>query len=139
MIFLLWAAGIVGILFGLVLMVSPGFIKKFSNYCDEVILSVDSNLNPYRLIVGVLLLLAAAWSVYIIRIADFDLFFYPILVLALLFGVLYLLLPNWLANFSNWANKHVFTTDVYILSASKIIGLAFLILGVYIIYIACCL
>ena len=130
-------SGIVALVFAVLLLFSPDTVKRFgANLFDSVDFSLDDKIKPYRLVVGIIFLLAAAWLFYESMSSPLAAFLHPIWVLSLIFGLLYLFLPNWVAILSQASNKNVFTLDEYILKFRKVIGVVVLVASAYIFYIA---
>lgn len=123
-------------LFGFVMLIAPNFFTEFCNRLDRVVFTIDDLLSPFREMVGVLLLVTGGVILYVSSR-------YPTLmvlrlawVVAGIFGLLYLLLPDWLDILSRIANRIIFPSRKYMVGASKLIGLFILAGGVYILVMA---
>lgn len=128
--------GILGLLFGLILLISPNSLNGVSVFFDKVLFTFEEKLYPYKRWIGIFWIIAAAWLFYLsIRYPELSLL-HPLWILALFFAILYLFLPNWLAWLSNVLNRNVLPTDRYVRGFCKVVGILFLIVSVYILYVA---
>jgi len=125
-------SGIVALVFGFIILLAPNFFKSLSFRVDRVVFVVDDLLNPFREWVGLTLIVIAGFG-YFITVQ------YPSLIelrfvwlIALIFGVLYLVLPNWLDLFSRIANRFIFPTREYVMGSCKLIGTLLILAGIYI-------
>lgn len=128
----LLVSGIVALVFGLIILFAPNFFKKLSSIVDRVVFVMDDLIYPFRELVGVALILIAGLGYYITLQ-------YPSLYelrmvwgIALIFGLLYLVFPNWLAVFSRFANRFIFPTREYVMGSCKLIGASLILAAVYI-------
>jgi hypothetical protein len=132
----LFFSGWVGLIFGSLLMIAPNFFTDFFGRLDRVVFVIDDILSPFREIVGVLLLVAGGVILYVSSRYPALIVLRLVWVVAGVFGLLYLLLPNWLDVFSRFANRIIFPTRKYMVGTSKLIGLFILAGGVYILVMA---
>lgn len=130
------AAGIVVLLFGLSLIFTSDFLKKLVDTTNKVIVYLDEKLQPVKLWVGLLLVVIAAWLLYVVANYPDLGYLTSVWVICLFFGLLFLFLPNWLSTLSNVSNKIIFSTDDVVLGSRKIIGIVLLIISIYIFYAA---
>jgi len=130
------AAGIVVLLFGLSLIFTSDFLKKLVDTTNKVIVYLDEKLQPVKLWVGLLLVVIAAWLLYVVANYPDLSYLTSVWVICLFFGLLFLFLPNWLSTLSNVSNKIIFSTDDVVMGSRKIIGIVLLIISIYIFYAA---
>ncbi|MFH1347492.1 MAG: hypothetical protein ABIH22_02270 [Candidatus Margulisiibacteriota bacterium] len=125
---------IVTLVFGLILLFTPNFLMRLGDICNRVILYLDNLLAPFKVWVGLILLVAGAWILYVVirypEITNLD----AVWVISLAFGLLYLFFPNWLSWLSQVSNKIIFSTDDVVIGARKIVGVVLLIVSIYIFY-----
>jgi hypothetical protein len=130
----LLVSGIVALVFGLIILFAPNFFKRLSSLVDRVVFVIDDLLYPFREWVGIALILIAGAGYY--ATVQYPTLFElrTVWVIALIFGLLYLVFPNWLAVFSRFANRFIFPTREYVMGSCKLIG-AFLILAAVYIFV----
>jgi hypothetical protein len=135
--FLLVAIGIIAFVFSLFLLVSPTLIKQsFSNVFDGITFGLEEKTKPYRLIIGILLIVAAVWLFFNIGSPELAVWLYPVCVLAFVFGILYVFFPGWLVGLSGLFNQNVLMIDDLVYKMRKTIGVIVLLASFYIFYIA---
>lgn len=57
-------AGIICLIFGALLLFAPIVLGSVGGVCNRVVMFLDEKLNPFRVWIGILLLLIAAWFIY---------------------------------------------------------------------------
>lgn len=130
----LLTVAIVTLVFGLILLFSPGFLKRLGDICNRVILYLDNKLEPFKVWVGLVLIAVGAWLLYVVVQYPELNYLSSIWIISMAFGLLFLFFPNWLSWLSKVSNKVVFSTDDVVIGARKIIGVVLLIICVYIFY-----
>ena len=115
----LLVSGIVALVFGIIILFAPNFFKKLSSMVDRVVFVVDDLLYPFREWVGLMLILIAGLGYYVTVQYTSLLELRFVWGLALIFGLLYLVFPNWLAVFSRFANRFIFPTREYVMGSCK--------------------
>ncbi len=125
-------AGLVALVVGVVFFFFISFCKHPCEYFDRVLLVLDEKLNPFRLLVGVVLLAVGAWILYL----AFNYPEYPLMYalggFLFVFGVLFVFFPHWLSKISEISNRTVFHTDKFVGNACKGIGLLLVLSAIYI-------
>lgn len=129
------AAGVIVLVVGLLLVLFKGFCEGTCKGLDKVVLVLDDVLNPFRILVGLILLLIGGWILYLAAmvVPEFG-WLHPIWVILVLFGLIFLLSPHWLARISKVANKSIFSTEELVRRSGRIIGIIFILAGLYIFY-----
>ena len=112
-------AGLVALVFGLILIIAPDNLKEFCKICDHIIMVIDEKIEPHKLWVGTALIVSSAILFYVTRHSAL---FHPLWIVALFFGLLYLIFPDWLIKLSEKADRVILPTDEYVLGASKVVG-----------------
>ncbi len=126
-------AGMIALVFGAILLFTPSFFQSICLVCDRVLFNLDEGLQPYKKSVGIVLILVAGWFFFMaVKYPAIALMLHPIWIIVLIFGLLYLFLPNWLIRISEVTNRNIFPTDKYIMGACRIAGTVLLIMSVYI-------
>ena len=128
-------SGLVALLFGLLLLVSPKFLETIGEALNVTVVNVDSFLRQSRMTVGILFLVAAAWVLYVVLNYPGIYQLHLIWILALVFGLLYMFYPKWLEEVSRFFNVKVFPTDKYVMDYGKMVGLLTLLAGAFILII----
>ena len=128
-------AGIICLIFGALLVFAPIVLGSVGRVCNQVVMYLDEKLNPFRLWIGILLLLIAAWFIYM-AVSVPAAIFTVVWVVALVFGLLFLFFPNWLAWLSRISNTVIFSTDDFVMGSRMVIGILLLIIGVYLFFMA---
>lgn len=131
----LTASGVISIIFGIVVLIAPLFLKDFCARVDRVLFTIDDLLSPLRELIG-LALIAVAGALYYVQILYPSLKYLQVFwVVALVFGLLYLVFPNWLEALSAVANRTIFPTKEYVMGSCKLMGTIFILAGIYILII----
>jgi hypothetical protein len=133
MVYLMTLA-IISLVFGLLLIFTPKLLLNIGNVANSVVLYLDEKLQPMRVVVGIFLVLVAAWLIYVVVKYPELSYLNALWLISLGFGLMFLFFPNWLSWLSNVSNKVVFSTDDVVIGARKIIGVVLVIASVYIFY-----
>ncbi len=128
----LLVSGIVALVFGLIILFAPNFFKRLSSIVDRVVFVIDDLLYPIREGVGLALILIAGLGYYVTVQYSSYLELRFVWGIALIFGLLYLVFPNWLAVLSRFANRFIFPTREYVMGSCKLIGTSLILAAVYI-------
>ncbi|MDD4178751.1 MAG: hypothetical protein PHH14_01710 [Candidatus Margulisbacteria bacterium] len=132
----LMGSGLLAVIVGIIILIADYVFIEFSAKVDKFILDLDTLLKPAKLLIGSLLVVLAVWFGYI-AVKYQELWYFHILwPLALIFGALYLFHPDWLEALSKVANSVVFPTKERLRGFFKIIGILFLLAGIYILVMA---
>lgn len=133
----LMVAAIMALVFGAILLFTPSFFQNICLVCDRVLFKLDEKLEPYKNSVGIVFLMVAGWFFYMaLKYPAIALMLHPIWIIVLIFGLLYLFLPDWLVRISEVTNRNILPTDKYIMGACRIAGTILLIMSVYIFHAA---
>jgi hypothetical protein len=133
MVYLLTLA-IVSLVFGLLLIFTPKLLVNVGNVANSVVLYLDDKLQSIKAAVGILLVLVAAWLIFVVTKYPELSYLNALWLISLGFGLLFLFFANWLTWLSNVSNKVVFSTDDVVIGARKIIGVVLVIASVYMFY-----
>ena len=129
------AAGIIVLVVGILLAFFKGFCEGTCKGLDRVILVLDDVLNPYRILVGLVIAAVGCWMLYLVAmVVPGYLWLHPIWVILILFGLIFIFSPHWLARISKIANKSIFSTEELVRRSGRIIGIIFILAGLYIFY-----
>ncbi|MBU0630805.1 MAG: hypothetical protein KKC80_07835 [Candidatus Margulisbacteria bacterium] len=135
MIYLI-SAGLISLVFGVLLLFLPSMCKMVCRSCDMTVFDVDKFTADYRMIFGGLLLIVAIFiggmAFLFPQLSTLHLFW----LVSLIFGLLFLVLPEQLAKISVVANRLVFNTDSSLTAYCKIVAVVLVLAGLYILYIA---
>lgn len=134
-IFLTYVAGILSILFGIILLMSPETLKKLNEFSNRPLFKLDEVIAPFHTTVGVILLIVAAWLLWAMQGASMTEYWYmPVLaVVSLFFGILFLFSKSALKQISQQADKLMLATDDLVLAGRRTIGFLLVVAGVYIV------
>jgi len=133
MIYLL-LSGVVALVFGLMFFFAIGFCKHPCDMCDRVLFVLDEVLNPFRLGVGVLMLILGGWLMYLTIMNPVNVLMYLLWVLIVFFGLLFVFMPHWLERFSKVLDKTVFHTDAFVKNSCRVIGVILILAALFIFY-----
>jgi hypothetical protein len=129
----LFFCALVSLIFGLLFLVSPDVLGTMGSVFNAGLFTLDSSIMRYRLWLGALLLAIAAWIFYVgLQVSSW--YIVASWMIALAFGLLFLLLPGWLAWLSKASNSMLVSTDEMILGWRRVIGIALIVSGIYIFY-----
>jgi hypothetical protein len=127
-------AGLIALIFGVLMFFSIGFCDKPCEVCDRILFVLDEKLNPYRFVVGLVLLVIGGWLLYLVMQMPQLIQLHPFWVIAIVFGLLFLIFPHWLVNLSKAADRTIFSTDEKVRKSCKIIGILLILAALYIFY-----
>lgn len=132
----LFICAAVSFLFGFFLLLSPGILGLLGAFCNKIILTIDEKLWRFRIALGIILIVIAAWKLYVI--VNYELWdvwhIHVPWVVSIIFGLLFLLFPFILKRFSEISNQTVLSTDELVMAGRKIVGIIFIIISLYIFY-----
>jgi hypothetical protein len=127
-------SGLVSLLFGFIFLFTPAFLGGFGQILNRVVLFLDERLEPAKKWLGLLLLAAGAWLLYVVANYPELSYLTSVWIICLAFGLLFLFFSHWLTWLSNISNRVVFSTDEVIMGSRKILGIILLIVSIYIFY-----
>ena len=130
MIFIL-VVGIVSLVFGLLLLVSPDTILTLERKLNQVYMT-DSMFIKYRMPYGVGLLAAAAFMLHTYNSTPIF-YILAIGILSLVFGILLIISPGTILKLERKANQ-VYMTDSFFLTYRVPIGAMLLVAAVFMLY-----
>jgi uncharacterized membrane protein HdeD (DUF308 family) len=127
-------AAIVSLLFGILFLMSPETLGKWGGVSNQTVMVLDEKLSAARTIVGVILLLMGlfiSWSAF----GYGSLWYLHIIgIIAIFFGLLYLISPQGLKTLSSICNVVLLSTDEVAMASRQIIGIIMLVFGAYMLY-----
>ncbi|HTY13317.1 MAG TPA: hypothetical protein VMD02_03910 [Candidatus Omnitrophota bacterium] len=129
-------AGAIAVVFGIALLLFPNALKGLSSVCDNILFVLDEYFRPRQKLVGIVLLLIGAWLLLINLIYPQLSLLMVIWIIALFFGLLFIAMPGLLKSISSIADQKVLDTDEYVRRSNRLVGIIFLLAGLYIIVIA---
>ncbi|MEE8637516.1 MAG: hypothetical protein V3T21_00565 [Candidatus Margulisiibacteriota bacterium] len=132
----LFALGSIILVFAVILLFAAKFLGKLGEVCNRVVLYLDEKLQPIKVWIGLLLIAVGGWLLYVVANYPELGYLTSIWIICLLFGLLFLVLPNWLSWLSNLSNKIIFSTDEVVMGSRNIIGIVVLIISIYVFYAA---
>ena len=128
------AAEIISLLTGLFLLLADNNVHKLSVLLNKPVFYLDDLVSTIKLPAGIALLIIGGWLVSV-ALAYAQLWFLSLMgAVVILFGLLYLFLPDWLAPLSNISDKFIFSTDDFVLGARKSIGIILIVCALYIFF-----
>jgi hypothetical protein len=130
----LLTSGILSLLLGLLLLFSPALLGRVGEIANRIILYLDEKLQAIRIWAGLFLVVAGGWILYILARYPELSYLNSIWIICLVFGLLFLFMPNWLSWLSKVSNNVIFSTDDVVMGFRKIIGIILIIVGIYIFY-----
>jgi uncharacterized membrane protein HdeD (DUF308 family) len=132
---LLVFTGLVSLLFGVLFLMSPETLGRWSEVGNRTVMVLDEKLSSIRNWVGAALLIAGAFMVWAAFPYSVELWYLHVIgVIALFFGLLFIAFPHGLKNLSRIFDTVLLSTDELILGVRKTLGILLLIAGAYIIY-----
>lgn len=134
MIILMIISGVIPLIFGLILLFSPSFGLKPSEFLDQVIFILDDLLSPYQLLVGLFLAGIGGWMLYLVLIYPEYVLLHILWAVLIFFGLVYIFRPHWAKDLAKMANKTILSTDNIVINSSRSFGLILIIAGGYIVY-----
>jgi hypothetical protein len=135
----LWICAIVSLVFGLLFIASPAILGALGSIFNAALFTLNGWLMRYRFWLGLLLVVVGAWLFYI-GLQYPEWYITTAWVVAIVFGLLFLFLPNWLTWLSNASDSVLLSTDNLAMGWRRIIGIALVVAGIYIVYaLYCCI
>ncbi len=132
MIIILIVTGIISLIFGLILILTPKFLAKISVLFDRIVFKLDEKLESYKFSLGVILVMVAIWMIYMsFRYPSMARLMQVFWITALVFGLLYMFFPKWLSILSDVSDREVFVINGYIRGYSKVIGIILVFASIY--------
>jgi len=132
---LLMFVGLISLLFGILFLMSPETLGRWSEVGNRTVMVLDEKISPVRNWVGAALLIAGAFMVWAAFPHSVELWYLHIIgVIALFFGLMFLTYPHGLKNLSRFFDTVLLSTDELILGVRKTLGILLIIAGAYIIY-----
>jgi hypothetical protein len=129
-------AELASLLTGLLLLLADKNFHRVSALLNKPIFYLDGLINSVKLPAGIMLVICGGWLISV-ALGHFSLWFLGALgAVLVLFGLLYLFLPNWLGPLSKISDKFIFSTDDFVLGARKSIGIILIVCALYIFFAA---
>ena len=129
------AAGVLVLIVGFFLVCCKSFSEVSHKALDKVVLVLDEVLNPWRVLVSLILLALGGWILYLAAVVIPGYWWLHLLwVILIFFGVIFLFAPHWLGRISKIANQTIFKTDELVKRSGKIVGVIFILAALYIFY-----
>ena len=130
------AAGIIALIFGLLLLSSRDFLVNLGAFFNQSLGKVDGFLSPVRILVGIILVIIGGWLISV-AFSYPDLWYLHLIgALALIFGLLYLFIPQWLEVLCNVCNQVLLSTDELVIGARIVVGIIFILAAIYMFFSA---
>ncbi len=126
--------GLAVLIAGIFLFFFPNLYERFSKVLDRVVFVLDDVLHPYRILAGLFLLAVGGWMLYLTIVYSEYVGLHPVWFILMVFGLLFIFLPHWLASISDWANKTIYRTDQLVKRACKSVGLVLILAGIFVLY-----
>jgi len=137
MVFLIVLIGLIAVGFGLLMIFSPNAFERLGENFNNIVLNTNKFLLAHRIVVGILMLIAAAWG--LLGLYQFSQFFLLYLIVAftlynitVIFAILFLFFPGILETISHISDRVICPTDTYVGKYSKVIGFLLLLAGIYV-------
>jgi hypothetical protein len=129
----LFFCALVSLAFGLLFLSSPEALGTMGSVFNAGLYTFDSSIMRYRVWLGIILLAVSAWIFYVnLQFAVW--YIMASWIVALAFGLMFLLLPGWLTWLSQASNSLLVSTDELALGWRRVVGIALLVAGLYIFY-----
>lgn len=127
-------AEIVSLLAGLLLLLADKKLHKLGELLNRPVFYLDGLLKAVKLPAGIVLVIVGGW--FISLALKYSALWYLGLAGAvlLIFGLLYLFLPDWLSPLSQLSDRLLFSTDEFVLGARKTIGIILIVCALYIFF-----
>jgi hypothetical protein len=129
----LLVCGLISLVFALLLLLSPTVIGSLGSVLNKVLFTVNGWTLKYRIWIGVALLVIGGW-IMTVSLSYPDPYITAAWLVTVTFGLLFLVLPNWLTWLSSVSNVFLLSTDELVLGARRLIGVIVLIVSLYIFY-----
>ncbi len=129
----IWFCAIVSLVFGLVFLASPGLLGSWGKILNVALFALNGQTMRYRVWIGIVLLVIAAWVFYVgMQVPAW--YLTTTWIVALVFALLYLLVPHWLSWLSKASNAMLLSTDDLAIGWRRVIGVILLIAAAYMLY-----
>lgn len=129
----LWFCALVSLVFGFLFLASPDLLGSLGTVFNAALFVLNGQTTRYRFWIGLGLLAIAAWVFYVgLQLTVW--YLTVTWIVALAFGLLYLLLPGWLNWLSKASNAMLLSTDELMIGWRRVIGVALIVAGAYIFY-----
>lgn len=132
MVLLIVLSGLIAVGVGLIMLFAPGFFQSLTDKFNKLVMNSNMFLLSHRIIIGILMLIAAAW--FLLCIYKYPQFYllYMVWAVSLIFGLLFIFFPGTLETLSNYSDAVVFPTDKYVIKYSRFLGALLILAGAYI-------
>jgi hypothetical protein len=109
-------------------------LHKLGELLDRPLFYLDNRLNMIKVPAGIVLVMVGGWLISVAL--KYSALWYLGLAggVLLLFGLLYLFLPDWLSALSRLSDRPLFSTDNFVWGARKSISLILIICALYIFF-----
>ncbi len=129
----LWFCAIVSLVFGLLFLSSPSLLGSWGRVLNVALFALNGQTLRYRIWIGLVLLVIAAWVFYIgLQVPVW--YLTATWIVALVFALLYLLVPHWLSWLSKASNIMLLSTDELAIGWRRVIGVLLLVAALYMLY-----
>ncbi len=129
----LWFCALISLVFGLLFLASPELLGMLGNVFNAALFVLNGQTMRFRVWIGIVLLVIAAW-LFFVALQSPAWYLTAVWIVALAFGLLYLLLPGWLNWLSKASNAMLLSTDELALGWRRVIGVVLVVAGAYIFY-----
>jgi hypothetical protein len=129
----LWLSAIVGLVFGLLLLVSPSVLGALGSVFNSALFTLNGWTLRYRMWLGLVLLVIGAWVFYV-GLQYPDPYIATTWIVAVVFGLLFLFLPGWLKWLSGAADAVFLSTDELVMGWRRVVGIVLVVASAYILY-----
>lgn len=138
MIYLIGLIGIFAVGFGILMIFFPYAFEQIGERFNKMVVNTNKFLLAHRIVVGVFMLIAAAWG--LLGLFQFSQFFLLYLIIAftlynltVVFAILFLFFPGILQAISDVSDRVIWEADEYVIKYSKVIGFLILLGGIYVV------
>jgi hypothetical protein len=129
----LLVCGIVSLVFALMLLLGPALLGSLGSVLNAVIFTVNGWTLKYRIWIGLVLLVIGGW-IMVVGLNYPAPYITAAWLVTIAFGLLFLVLPNWLKWLSGISNILLLSTDELVMGARSLIGVVMLVISLYIFY-----
>ncbi len=129
----LWFCAIVSLVFGLIFLASPDLLGSWGKVLNVALFALNGQTLRYRYWIGIVLLVIAAWVFYV-GLSLPVWYITATWIVALVFGLLYLLVPHWLSWLSKASNAMLISTDELMIGWRRVIGILLIVAALYMLY-----
>src|SRR3989338_7032347 len=129
----LWFSALVSLIFGLLLLFLPEVLGALGSVLNAALFTLNGWTLRYRLWLGLVLLIMGGWEFYVSLQSPA-----PSIpagwIVAVVFGLLFLFLPDWLERLSGAANTILFSTDELVMGWRRVVGTVLIVASIYMFY-----